>query len=105
MTISVRERTAEVGLLRAIGARRRDVLWLFLVEALLLAGAGGIGGIILALVTVVCVSVVAPALPIAPSIEYILLAIAVSGLIGLAAGVFPSRSAARLQPLDALRAE
>ena len=105
LTISVRERTAEVGLLRAIGARRRDVLWLFLVEALLLAGAGGIGGIILALVTVVCVSVVVPALPIAPSIEYILLAIAVSGLIGLAAGVFPSRSAARLQPLDALRAE
>lgn len=105
MTISVRERTAEVGLLRAVGARRRDVLWLFLVEALLLAGAGGVGGIVLALVTVVSVSLVAPALPIAPSIEYILLAIAVSALIGLAAGVFPSRSAARLQPLDALRAE
>ena len=105
MTISVRERTAEVGLLRAIGARRRDVLQLFLVEALLLAAIGGVAGVALALVIVGSVSLLVPSLPIAPSIEYIALAIGVSAVIGLGAGVFPSRSAAGLQPLEALRAE
>ena len=105
MTISVRERTAEVGLLRAIGARRRDVLRLFLVEALLLAGIGGVAGVTLALLIIVSMALLAPSLPLVPSLEYIGLAIGVSGLIGLAAGVFPSRSAARLQPLEALRAE
>ena len=105
MTISVRERTAEVGLLRAIGARRRDVLWLFLVEALLLAGIGAVAGVAVALLVIASTALVLPSLPIAPSLEYIGLAIGVSALIGLAAGVFPSRSAARLQPLEALRAE
>ena len=105
MTISVRERTPEVGLLRAIGARRRDVLWLFLVEALLLAAIGGAAGVVLALVIVAAIALFVPSLPVAPSIEYIFLAIGVSVLIGLVAGVYPSRNAAKLQPLEALRAE
>ena len=105
MTISVRERTAEVGLLRAIGARRRDVLSLFLLEALLLAGIGGAAGVGLALAIVASLRIFLPALPVAPSIEYTLVALGVSALIGLAAGVFASRRAARLQPLEALRAE
>lgn len=105
MTIAVRERRAEVGLLRAIGARRSQVLHLFLIESLLLSAVGGLAGLALGLGLAVTIKVFVPSLPVHPSLEYALLAEILAVLIGLIAGVLPARHAARLQPLDALRAE
>jgi putative ABC transport system permease protein len=105
MTIAVHERRAEIGLLRAIGARRSQVLGLFLVESLLLSAAGGFAGLALGLGLAVTITLVAPSLPVHPSLEYALLAELLAVAIGLAAGVLPARHAAGLQPLDALRAE
>ncbi len=105
MTISVRERRSEIGLLRAIGARRSQVLRLFLLESLLLSAIGGFAGLALGLGLAVALKFIAPALPVHPSLEYALLAELLAIVIGLTAGVLPARHAARLQPLDALRAE
>lgn len=105
MTIAVRERRAEIGLLRAIGASRGQVLRLFLLESLFLSAAGGVAGLALGLGIALTVSVIAPALPVHPSFEYALMAELLALAIGLAAGVLPARHAAGLQPLEALRAE
>jgi putative ABC transport system permease protein len=105
MTISVRERTQEIGLLRAIGARRARIAQLFLGEAMLLSAAGGAGGLALGMAIVVFVQWAAPAMPATISPLYVLLSLALAVLIGAIAGVLPARRAARLEPLDALRAE
>jgi putative ABC transport system permease protein len=105
MTIAVRERRAEIGLLRAIGARRSQVLRLFLLESLFLSAIGGIGGLALGLGLAFIIKFAAPALPVHPSLEYALLAELLAVVIGLVAGVLPARHASGLQPLDALRAE
>lgn len=104
MTIAVRERRAEIGLLRAIGARRGQVLRMFLLESLVLSAIGGLAGLALGLGLAAAIKLVAPSLPVHPSLEYAMLAELLAVLIGLAAGVIPARNAARLQPLDALRA-
>jgi len=103
--MSVTERTAEIGLLRAIGARRAQILELFLVEALVLAAAGGAAGLVLGLGLAGSLLVALPDLPVHPSGQYALLAELIAILVGLVAGVAPARRAARMQPLDALRAE
>ncbi|WNB75683.1 ABC transporter permease [Methylomonas koyamae] len=105
MTIAVSERVAEIGLLRAIGAERGTVFRLFLAEAVLLSLAGGSGGVGLGVGVVKLVAVLLPALPVQLAWNYIGLAFAVSLAIGAAAGVAPAVKAARLKPLDALRAE
>jgi putative ABC transport system permease protein len=105
MTIAVRERTQEVGLLRAIGARRSAIARLFLGEAMLLSGLGGIGGLTLGIGIVVVVQWLVPAMPATISPLYVVLALVIAVAIGLVAGVLPARGAARLEPLDALRAE
>lgn len=105
MTIAVRERRAEIGLLRAIGARRSQVLSLFLLESLLLSAVGGLAGLTIGLGLAVAINVLAPSLPVHPSLEYAFLAELLAVVIGLAAGVLPARHAAQLQPLEALRAE
>jgi putative ABC transport system permease protein len=105
MTIAVRERTQEIGLLRAIGARRSRIAQLFVGEAMLLSAIGGVGGLVLGLGIVLLTHLALPSMPAAISPLYVLLALTIAVAIGLIAGVLPARSAARLEPLDALRAE
>jgi putative ABC transport system permease protein len=105
MTIAVRERTQEIGLLRAIGARRSAIARLFVGEAILLAGVGGVGGLALGLGMVLVAQWTLPAMPATISPLYVALSLGLALIIGLVAGVLPARSAALLEPLDALRAE
>ena len=105
MTIAVRERTAEIGLLRAIGATRRRIATFFLSEAILLSGIGGLLGLALGVVIVVTAGVAIPGLPLRLSPLYAGIAEAIAIVIGLLAGVLPARHAAELEPLDALRTE
>jgi putative ABC transport system permease protein len=105
MTIAVRERTQEIGLLRAIGARRSRIAQLFVGEAMLLSAVGGLGGLTLGIGIVLLTQWALPAMPATVSPLYVILALAIAVVIGLVAGVLPARAAARLEPLDALRAE
>ena len=105
MTIAVRERTQEIGLLRAIGARRSRIAQLFVGEAMLLSAIGGAGGLTLGISIVVLTQWAMPAMPAAISPFYVVLALVIAVIIGLLAGVLPARAAAQLEPLDALRAE
>jgi putative ABC transport system permease protein len=105
MTIAVSERIAEIGLLRAIGAERRQILWFFLSEAIVLGGTGGLIGVALGIALVGAVAAVFPALPVNLAWGYAALALVLSLVIGLLAGVLPALRAASLQPLEALRAE
>jgi putative ABC transport system permease protein len=105
MTIAVRERTQEIGLLRAIGARRSDIARLFVGEAMLLAAIGGAGGLVLGIGIVAVAQVALPSMPATLSPVYVVLALAIAVTIGLVAGVLPARNAARLEPLEALRTE
>ena len=105
LTIAVAERTAEIGLLRAVGATQHDILLLFLGEAVLLAVIGGAAGLLLGWGIAVLLQVALPALPVQVSWMYALLAEIVAAAVGLAAGVLPARRAAQLDPLEALRSE
>lgn len=105
MTISVNERTPEVGLLRALGAGRNQVMGLFLGEAVVLAGSGGIAGLLLGVGGAWLIAFAVPGLPTHVAWDYALLAMLVAIGIGLAAGVLPAMRAARLDPVTALRAE
>ncbi len=105
MTIAVRERTAEIGLLCAVGAVRQQVRMLFLSESMLLAALGGAGGLLLGLVIIELMKLMAPGLPVTFSVNYAIAAEVVAILIGLAAGVFPAHRAASLDPVVALRTE
>jgi len=105
MTIAVRERTSEIGLLRAVGARRRRISQLFLGEAMLLAGLGGLLGLLAGFAIVAFLQVAVPALPAQLSPMYVVLSEVIAVLIGLVAGVLPARRAAALEPLEALSAE
>ncbi|MEQ1803147.1 MAG: ABC transporter permease [Gammaproteobacteria bacterium] len=105
MTIAVRERTGEIGLLQAIGARRRQIRDIFLGESLLLAGVGGLCGLLLGLAFMGLLRFALPALPVSPAWPYMALAVVVALVIGLVAGVLPAIRAAQLDPVDSLRAE
>jgi putative ABC transport system permease protein len=105
MTIAVRERTNEVGLLRALGAPRRRILWLFLGEALALGLIGGAAGFAGAFALSQLLHLLVPKLPVHTSWAVGAVALTGSLLLGLVAGVLPARRAAQLDPVDALRAE
>jgi len=105
MTIAVNERTREIGLLRALGASRQQILGLFLGEAIILAAIGGASGLALGLGLAQLLNLLLPALPVHTPWLYVLLAEVSAVLIGLAAGVLPARRAAQLNPIEALRAE
>lgn len=105
MWISVSQRTAEIGLVRALGARRGQVLLLFLLEACLLSGAGGVLGVLVGTGLAGLLRVVFPGLPVSTPPEYILYALALSFVVGAAASALPARRAASFDPVEALRAE
>ena len=105
MTIAVNERTAEVGLMRAMGAPRGQILSLFLAEAAMLGGAGGVFGIVIAVALVEAVTLFVPALPLAIVWPFVGLALVISFLIGLVSGLMPATRAAQMDPVEALRAE
>ncbi len=105
MTIAVNERTAEIGLMRALGAGRRQILALFICEAIVLAGLGGLAGLVMGAGGAWLLGALVPALPTHTSWIYVLCAELSAALIGLLAGVLPARHAARLDPIEALRAE
>lgn len=105
MVTTVHERRAEIGLFRAIGATRRQVMWLFLGEAILLALIGGLGGILISGLALAVLTLAMPALPIQLDPFYLLLALTLSALVGLVSGVLPARRAASLNPVLALQSE
>jgi macrolide transport system ATP-binding/permease protein len=104
LLVSVTERTREIGIRMATGARRLHVLAQFLVEAMLLALMGGIAGIAAGVVASLLISHLA-GWPILLEINVIILAFAFSGAVGVFFGFYPARQASRLNPIDALRYE
>jgi len=105
MTIAINERTSEIGLLRALGARQSQILGLFLGEAVLLATVGGLCGLALGIGIAWLLQFALPALPVHIPIIYVLLAETIAIGIGVVAGVVPAYRAAKLDPVEALRAE
>ena len=105
MTISVQERIFEIGLLRSLGARRREVRRLFLAEALALGAAGGLLGLVLGQCAAWTLGALFPVIPVSVSVMYTVAALMIAVLIGILAGVAPAVRAARMNPVLALRAE
>ena len=104
MLVSVSERTREIGLRKAVGARTRDVLRQFLLEAVALTVSGGVIGILLGIGVGLVVGRLSP-VPAAITGWSIALAFGVSVAVGVFFGVYPARKAARMQPIAALRYE
>ncbi len=102
MLVSVTERTSEIGLRKAIGAKEKDILIQFLIEAVILSAAGGFFGTLIGIGGIVLVGAVSP-LYASVSPVAVVLAVSVSGGIGLFFGVFPAQRAAKLDPIVALR--
>jgi putative ABC transport system permease protein len=105
MWISVNERTAEIGLAKAIGAMPRQILWLYLSEAAAISCAGGGLGLAVGFGLAQLLHAVIPGLPVHTPLIYALLALLVSLVVGLASGILPARRAASLDPVQALAAE
>jgi len=105
MWISVRERTVEIGLVRAIGASRGQVATLFLAESAGLAFVGGIAGLVLGLGSGAALRWIVPGLPVETPLGFVVAALGTSLGVGLLSGVLPARRAARLDPIEALRSE
>jgi putative ABC transport system permease protein len=104
MLVSVTERTREIGIRMAVGARRRDVRNQFLIESLALGGIGGVIGILFGLLLSLLLTMVV-SLPFAPSLLSILIAVIISAGVGVVFGLYPAVRASTLDPIEALRME
>jgi putative ABC transport system permease protein len=104
MLVSVTERTREIGIRMALGARRRDILWQFLLEAMVLSVIGGLIGIFLGLGGAMALGRFSN-FPVSITPWSIILAFCFAGIIGVFFGMHPARKASRLQPIEALRYE
>jgi len=105
MLVSVNERTREIGIRKAVGARRRDILMQFLIEAVVLTGSGGILGILLGWGITELVKAIQPDVPVVITGATVAVAVGVSVAIGIIFGLYPALRAARLHPIQALRYE
>ena len=105
MLVSVTERTREIGIRKAVGAKRRDILIQFLVEAIVLSLIGGLMGVALGTLGAGAVARLADQLSTIVTPDIILLSTGVSAGVGLLFGIYPAFRAARLNPIDALRYE
>ncbi len=104
MLVSVTERTREIGIRMAVGARRRDILGQFLTEAVALSLLGGLAGIALGLASSLLLAGWAD-WPVDIRPNAVILAVASASLVGVCFGYFPARKAAGLSPIEALRHE
>ena len=104
MFMAVAERTREIGLRKSLGARRRDILRQFLVEAVTLSGFGGGAGVVFGVLLTFALKAISP-LPTTLSGVSVVLGLLVGGLTGVAAGIIPASRAAKLDPITALRQE
>jgi putative ABC transport system permease protein len=105
MLMSVTERTHEIGVRKAIGAKRSDVIRQFLIEAVTLTGMGGIAGVLISLAFILLLNVAVPSVPSAVPAWAIGVAVAAAMSVGLFFGIYPAVKAARLDPVEALRYE
>ena len=104
MLVSVRERTREIGVRRAIGAKQSNILTQFLIEAIVLSLAGGVVGLILGEIAAYLLAIIGDWV-FSIQLETVLLALGFSLVVGVVFGVWPARTAAKLEPIDALRFE
>ncbi len=105
MLVSVRERTREIGVRRAVGAKKRHVLLQFLLESIVISLLGGVIGLLLGALIIMGGRLLLPGLPVRLSFDIVLIAVGFSGLVGILSGVVPAQRAASLDPVEALRYE
>jgi putative ABC transport system permease protein len=105
MLVSVRERTREIGVRRAVGAKKRHVLLQFLLESIVISLLGGIIGLLLGALIITAGRLLVPGLPVRLSFDIVLIAVGFSALVGILSGVVPAQRAASLDPVEALRYE
>jgi putative ABC transport system permease protein len=102
MLASVTERTHEIGIRKSVGARRRDILWQFVIESGVMSGIGGVAGVLIAMAIAALVNQFFAA---SVSVGAMILGVTLSASVGLFFGIYPARKAAMLDPIEALRME
>jgi putative ABC transport system permease protein len=105
MLVSVKERTREIGIRKALGARPKDISRQFLIEASVLSLLGGLAGSLLGVGGLKLAALLTDALPVEITVDSVVLALGFSVLVGVCFGYFPARKAAKLDPIEALRYE